>query len=564
MTRNAVVILILLMAVIAMHDALGFACVTYQDCPVQKCAGAVRQCVDSMCIYSNCIVPDESSIKPREDVESFDETVKPFEKGINLSTKTKNPAGAKNNIIGALGLQGVLAVLLRVIGIIFIALFVALFLMFLRGKGLARIILIFLIITLVVLSVAVILGGTGFLTRLVGREKSWNTIEPDDFLGSWSAKTELGSNQIGYVSGRLLNAADYLIEKNGREADVLILEIDDARYLSSLRLGNLLKGNLEKLGGEQIMEQGTGSLKTYLFDEDRFAFAVTADESDIGGIATDIIKRYPGAPTKSRLFISDTLPPVIYGLTPSMDSVTNDDVISFMMEDNGSGIDGMSLRVRGISGFDRTGDDCTESGMVYSCSFAASGLAQGDNSLAIEVSDMVGNRAEIMSRFVYDSKGIELAGLSPSQGSYSSSRRIVFRLVDTVSGIDPDSIYVTGVDFSPDSCNISQKVIECGFDDYGLAEGKNTISIAAADNAGNSDTIGSSFYYDATPPEIIMKDYYFEAFDNVGIAAVRVNGRDFNVQQCSGDNRHYYCSTTEKIESVSVQDFAGNTREERQ
>jgi len=551
----------LLVMLVLLHSVSALPCVSFRDCPKPECIGAVRQCTDNMCFLSSCIVPKESELGPREGIASFEDSVEPFERGINLSIKTKNPAGVKNSIVGALGLQKILFVLLKVIGILFTCLVAAMFLFFLKGRGLVKILAILAVSALFVVSGVLLLSGTSFMKRLIPSERSWNTIEFDDFAESGYDKTELGKNQMNFISSRLLSASEYIWHKHGNEASVLMLEIDDARYLRSINLGHLGRGDVKKMDGEYMMVRSSPQVTSYVFDEDRFVFVVTARDKEIKSYAESILKRYPGPPTKSRLFLNDLVPPRIFGIEPMLGSVTNDNSIAFAIEDNESGIDENSLIVKGISGFRDVLLDCARNHNQYYCSFMADDMIQGRNGFEISVRDREGNLQTQSRTFLFDREGIEFRMIEPSQNKYTSSNLIHFELFDSVSGIDPDSLIIEGTTLDLSQCNMSLKRIMCRFNDPSMVQGKNSLIIIMEDHAHNRNRIERSFFYDITAPSMVVKDYYLEAYDNMGIRSIRVNDQPFDLESCSKDENTYFCSSQLKIHTVYAEDLAGNIRE---
>jgi len=156
--------------------------------------GSVRNCIDNTCHYSDCVVPGDDDIDTREGVESFEDAVKPFEVGINLSQRTTNPTLVKNSMISSLGIQDVLMLLIKGIGIFFIALVASLIFAFAKAKGLIKYIIIVLVPLLIVIGAIVVMGGTTGLWELLSGEKSWNTITHDDLSGAYFGKNEFSAH----------------------------------------------------------------------------------------------------------------------------------------------------------------------------------------------------------------------------------------------------------------------------------------------------------------------------------------------------------------------------------
>jgi len=383
-------------------------------------------------------------------------------------------------------------------------------------------------------------------------DKSWNKISVDDLLSKDGKEDELESNQIRYLSARLLYASEFIFDKDNQELSVMIFEMDDVRFLRDLRIGSL-RGDEIRVSGEYIIRQDLGSLERYIFDEDRFIIIITGAKNNIMDITEKIIEKYPDKPTKSRLFISDLIPPTITDIVPKKGILTNKVIVSFKVTDNESGIDISSLRLFNLEGFSK--EHCNQDKNNYLCSFTPENLIQGTVNFKIVVSDMEGNSNEILSNFIYDKTPVVLDTIIPEQNSYTNSDRIFFTLVDRESGIS--SVKIDDAELGDDICNKSRNMVICTYRTH-PSSGNNIILIETVDEAGNYDILQNTFFYDNDPPEILIKDYSFEIREISGISKISVNEEDFKISGCSIEGLTYYCSSLEKINSIYAMDRAGN------
>ena len=540
-TKLKILLLIILITILISSNAFGFSCVSYKDCPKAECVGAIRTCENNICKNSACLVPKSSDITTRESVQSFNEAVKPFEKGINLSKKTKNPSLTKNSMLSSLGVEKILFLLLKTMGILFITLIVVLFFVFARSKGIIKIIVIVFIPILALIGIIIIIGGTEGFSKFFGGKESWNTLSYDDFISSPNKKYVLEDKQLMYLSQRLLNVGEFTIKSNYAEMNVLVFEINDKRFIREIKLPNLNGENIIK-EQEYIIKQKIGNTYRYIFDEDRFIFIITSTEKKFQTILKEIISVYPTTPTKSKLFSNDNIPPIINIIEPLQTQITSNNLLSFVLTDNESGIDMSTLRITNFNGINKD-MDCIENGQSYECNFLGNDLDQGTIHYNIFIQDFEGNSKKVSNNFVYDNGFIELTEFNPTLNSYTNNLKVTFKLFDQVSGIK--SILIDENEITQNNCIITQNTYDCNYI-FNFNQGKNTIIIETIDNANNLKLITHSLYFDDLPPVINSNEYSIEISDTSPISKIRIN------------NHLTYCSSKEKINSIYVEDKAGN------
>lgn len=548
-----ITIFIIILTILMTNFGYGYSCVSYKDCPNEECAGTVRQCISNICQYSNCIVPKSSDITSRESVESFSDAVKPFEKGINLSKKTKNPSATKNNILSSLGIEKVLFLLLRTMGVFFIALLVALFFVFARSKGLYKILFFIIVPALAIVGIIFLIGGTQGISKILGVKESWNTISYNDFIDSQNKQHTLDDKQLSFLSQRLLNVGEFKISNNNEEVNILVFEIDDNRFIREVKLSNLKGENIIR-ENEYIIKQKVGTIYRYIFDEDRFIFMITANEKSISNVLNEIINNYPTSPTKSKLFSNDIIAPTIKIITPIQSQITSNNLLSFKLIDNESGIDISTLRISNFDGIDLN-LNCIKEGLSYDCSFLGTNLNQGIVNFNINIKDIEGNNKKIASNFVYDSGFVEIVQFDPKDNSYTNTNEVNFKLIDKISGIK--SIFIDGNELLEKDCTISKNIYDCNYQ-FNFNRGTNTVIIETIDYADNKKLLPYTINYDDISPIITLNDYSFEIIEDSPLKIIKINDHNYDISKCSIENHNYFCMHHEKIYNIYIQDVAGN------
>jgi len=496
------VLLILLLPI-----AAGFACVSYQDCP-EMCIGAVRDCSDNMCTYSECIVPND--VQVREGIETFEESMQGYE-GIDIK---KN----RHGILSSLGLEGVIVMLLKGMAA-FIALLIAAFLFVLaKQKGLAYI---FIVIAL--------LGAALVYFLFAGSSASgWSAARVNDFRLQGSRAAELDAGQLDYISPMLLEGAEYTVQRQGREERLIVLEMQSVQHFSTANLQ--LAGTASSVSGEDVL----ASDGRYIFDEDRFIFILAANNPDI---ISEVVDRYKGPATRSRLFFTDIIPPVIRIISPS--EISQGNLLEFAATDNESGVDKASIEPDSM---------CQPYDQGYRCT-ARVGTKQGMLNYIIQVSDRAGNTAVERGSFLFDNSSAVIELLSPQ---YTNSQKVHIRLSDQYSGIVSHSL-------PAGSCNQSGRGVECAYTEA-LSQGWNTLLVEATDKAGNSDVLSARVYYDTTAPAISVDGMEITIYEPGGLASLSINGKEYSLSLCTNEEAEYTCTYDGTLHEATAIDRAENRK----
>ena len=538
------IIVLTLFIVIISQISIAVPCVDYNDCPKVDCPGYVRICVDNFCKESNCITPQTQDLSPREGVKPFSETVKPYEEGINLSIKTKNPTALDNSMVASLGLTNVLMLLLKGTGIIFIGIIAALLFVFAKAKGILKFLIVGIVFLLCVAGGFLLFQGGFFKST----QNTWQGMSPG-YFGDNLKEKDISVLQMNYLSPRILNAAEFIKTTPTTEASLLVAEVDDKRFLSSLRVP--IDGNIKKYHKEEMISQKYENVERLIFDEDRFVFIITGEDKLILKLASEIISRYPTEPTASRLFVTDTLPPLIKILQPALGSITNVGVIEFVITDNGTGVDADTISAKNT--FDKT--ECYGDISKVTCKISNPKLVQGENNIEILAKDIQGNPSRKKISFVYDTKGVTIKQAIPKANTYTNKNKIYFMLTDKTSGID--NVNIDGKPFNELECNKTSSELECLYHPT-LYQGKNSIIIDSKDLAGNVNLLTYSIYYDTIPPELTITQYNLKIVETSGLEFVKINNMNYNIENCTKSDTTYLCQSENKINSASAKDLAGN------
>jgi hypothetical protein len=200
----------------------------------------------------------------------------------------------------------------------------------------------------------------------------------------------------------------------------------------------------------------------------------------------------------------------------------------------------------------RGGLECTAINNGYRCLSLAGAVGQGRHDYEVTAQDYEMNLAQEQGMFVFDNRSVSLDMAQPAQGSYTGTTDLYLELSDMTSGIKYVSIQ--GLD---GACNISDYQALCSFS-AGLANGRNTLLIETQDNAGNSDMISYTVYFDNTPPAIILKEYTVEIIEDSGLQSLLVNKVNYEISNCIRGSGKYVCPTEFQVLSAVAVDLAGN------
>jgi hypothetical protein len=550
-------------------------CETIDDCIDVDCPGSIRSCADSQCRNTDCIVPNSDQIVLRENTESFEEAVEPYEEGINLTVKTKNPGGIRQGMLDSLGMGNVMPKIIKTLGIVFVILIGLILMAMIKSEGNTKAATIGLVIIIMSGLIFVILNFNQFAALMSGISTTstiWERYEPDDFVTRTDpsdydrfASHDLSEKQKKFISPRILNAKEYSWTAEMHETKILVLELDDRNYLDELNLGRYLESeNVLSIMREKILASTfSGNITNYLFDEDRFAFSITTNSGEIDTLARKIISRYPTEPSSSLMFRSDRTPPEIFEIYPEENATVNNDQIAFKAWDNESGLVYEKLRVFYIDGFRGQAEDCKETDSqknILSCSFVGLNLKEGENLLRIDAFDRDDNKVEQKVSFIYDSMAPVLSMISPKKDGYVNNKTIVFKIIDAVTGVDLLDIEFEDRLLDHEECqNISLGVL-CEITDEGLEYGENLVYFSGSDMIGNSDEWEISFVYDDIEPTISVDEDGFEIYDRYGVdsGSVIVNGESFDTGICLESTDRMTCPYEDTIASASARDRAGN------
>ncbi|MCM3789413.1 Ig-like domain-containing protein [Domibacillus indicus] len=237
------------------------------------------------------------------------------------------------------------------------------------------------------------------------------------------------------------------------------------------------------------------------FNESGGYFAVTVTATDTAGNSTT----QDATNTANRLVVKEKVPPVISALSPAANArmTTAAPTITGTIKDetNGSGINlsSFSLKIDGtaVSNANITFTPVTGG---YNFSYTASGLAQGNHTYTVNVSDNDGNAATQQSvTFVVDTVAPTLNVTAPVNalvinqtnltvtGTTSDATSNPTTVTIAVNGADQGAVTVSSGAFS--------KAVT-------LTAGTNTIVVKARDSAGLETTVTRTVTLDTVAPTI--------------------------------------------------------------
>ena len=200
------------------------------------------------------------------------------------------------------------------------------------------------------------------------------------------------------------------------------------------------------------------------------------------------------------ILVTDTVPPVIGGLTPGNGSFVNGLEVAATLHDAVSGVDWTTVDLRaGGSPLETAADQA--SGRVTAS--LPSGTEDGWVSLALSVRDLCGNASSAPEwRICIDRTPPAFALEAPAEDAFApgAGAAISVDVSDALSGVVPASVrlYVDGEEiaaaFDPDT-GVAAGALPGGLDD-----GWHQISASAEDAAGNAGQAAWTVGLDLTPP----------------------------------------------------------------
>lgn len=176
-------------------------------------------------------------------------------------------------------------------------------------------------------------------------------------------------------------------------------------------------------------------------------------------------------------------------------------VAASFTDGSGSGVAGGGIQVL-VNGSDVTAA-CAVGAAGFSCGL--SGLADGGHSVAVSVTDAVGNTGSSAWSFAVDTATIGITGQQPSPGSWQTS-------ATPLMGVDfqpapAGAIVQSSVTVLLDGVDVSgaAAITASGFlymPASPLSEGEHTIQVSVSDDAGHAGESQWSFFTDSLAPEI--------------------------------------------------------------
>ncbi len=199
---------------------------------------------------------------------------------------------------------------------------------------------------------------------------------------------------------------------------------------------------------------------------------------------------------------------------------------------------------------------------VAGTSFQAS-LADGAHTVQVRVSDPAGNQATGTATFTADSTPPALTIFSPTEGSTTSDKRVVFGGTDNL-GITE---YMVNLDSSGWQPALTGTVY-----DLDLTDGAHTVQVKLTDRALNEVVRTVNFILDTESPTMSITgpavgsdirggyvDVTWQCADNIGIASIEMKIDGWDWQPVTGSEfRDLWLPSGYHVIQIRVADYAGN------
>ena len=203
-----------------------------------------------------------------------------------------------------------------------------------------------------------------------------------------------------------------------------------------------------------------------------------------------------------RLKVKEKVAPTISAIYPTASSVigSNAPTFKWTVTDNDSGVNPDTISIKIDTGETVTaGITKTAISGGYSCSYAATSIADGAHAVYFNASDFDGNAATLVSvSFIVDTAPPILTVTAPEDGLKTNQTTILITgtTTDPTSGAVSLMINGTPVDIGPSGAFSHE---------FTLSDGENTITIISTDAAGKASTVVRHVTLDTVPP-VISRD----------------------------------------------------------
>lgn len=254
------------------------------------------------------------------------------------------------------------------------------------------------------------------------------------------------------------------------------------------------------------------------WNEPNHTFPVTVTATDNAGNSTTVTPETPTIGEDLNLRVLEKVAPTIVIVSPSEGALltTATPEIQFTVTDTGSGVDPSTISITIDSQAPITsGISMEESGGTYTCTYTPAALQDGDHTITINASDYDGNAATpTASTFTVDTVAPDLNVATPTEGLVTNQPTI------TVSGTTTpgSTVTVNGEAATVDGSSFTYQ--------YTLSDGENTLTIIAADAAGNTTTVTRHVTLDTTPPTIVSVSIVPNPVDAGATFTITVNVTD--------------------------------------
>lgn len=230
-------------------------------------------------------------------------------------------------------------------------------------------------------------------------------------------------------------------------------------------------------------------------------YQITLHAEDLAGNTAEMTSSDPTYGEQLEIRVLETTPPVATIVSPTQDAVLGASTQNVVMELQDTGDSGLNMSTvvfkinnQPISeGLDwQDGADGKKT-----CTYVATNLSDGSNTMTLQVTDNDGNESNLASvTFMISTAAPQLSVTTPTEGLITNSPSL------TVSGtVAPGSELVTisSVTVNGDNAIVSEGTF---IKEVTLTEGENTVTVIATDSLGKTTTVTRHVTLDTKAPVI--------------------------------------------------------------
>ena len=249
-------------------------------------------------------------------------------------------------------------------------------------------------------------------------------------------------------------------------------------------------------------------------------FLITLHAEDNAGNEVSMTSEDPTYGDQLKLRVLEKTKPVATIVSPTQGSVlgsSTQNIVMKLSDSGGSGLnmDSVTFKINNIQIQEELNWEDSEGKKV--CTYSASNLPDGSNSISLQVTDNDGNTStETITTFIISTAAPALSVTSPTEGLITNSKTI------TVSGVvspGSDSVTISTLTINEENVDIGENGAfskEVTFDD----DGNHTITVIATDSIGKTTQVTRNVLIDTKAPiisEVVAESTVVDASGNFKI-----------------------------------------------